>query len=98
MAGAEWTSRARRSMQEIARYIARESGRPKVAEKLSNAIRTKAEAYGRQPTMGSLHEGLPENFRYFIHKRYVIVYEALEDGILVHLIADSARDWIRLFH
>lgn len=48
--------------------------------------------------MGSLHEELSENFRNFVHKRYVIVYETLTDGILVHLVADSARDWTQMFH
>ena len=47
--------------------------------------------------MGSLHEDLPDGYRFFVHKRYVIVYEELEDGIIVQLVVDSARDWARLF-
>jgi len=98
MAGAEWTSRGRRSLDGVATYIAVEGGRPKSADKLVDAIYAKAESYGRQPTMGALHEDLPENFRYFVHKRYVIVYETLTDGILVHVVVDSARDWTQMFH
>lgn len=68
-----------------------------MADKLLDRIYEKSEAYGRQPSMGSLHEDLPEGYRFFVHKRYVIVYEELEDGIVVQLVVDSARDWTRLF-
>jgi plasmid stabilization system protein ParE len=97
MAQAVWNDSARRSLQAIATYVARQGGRPKVAEKLIQDVRRKAESHGRQPTMGSLHEDLPEGFRYFVHKRYLVIYEALDDGILVHLVVDSARDWARMF-
>lgn len=56
-----------------------------------------SESYARQSEMGSLHEDLPDGLRYFVHKRYVIIYEPLEDGIRIHLVVDSARDWTRLF-
>lgn len=38
MAGAEWTSRARRSFDGLETYIAVEGGRPKSADKLVDAI------------------------------------------------------------
>ena len=97
MAGVEWTPQARISLNEIAGYIAREAGRPKAAERIVRAIHAKSESYGRQPMMGSLHEELPEPLRFFLHKRYVVVYEPLYDGIRIHRVADSARDWTRIF-
>lgn len=47
--------------------------------------------------MGSLHDELPDGYRFCVYKRYVIVYEERDDGIIVQLVVDSARDWTRLF-
>jgi plasmid stabilization system protein ParE len=47
MAGVEWSDRARISLRGIANDIAREAGRPTVADKLVDAIHAKAEAHGR---------------------------------------------------
>jgi toxin ParE1/3/4 len=97
MAGVEWSDRARISLRGIANDIARDAARPAVADKLVDAIHAKAEAHGRQPGMGSWHKDLPETYRYFVHKRYVVIYEELDDGIRVLLVVDSARDWTRMF-
>ena len=97
MAGVEWSDNARISIRTIGAYIASECGRPEIADRLIDAIYDKGESYARQPEMGSLHEDLPDEFRYFVHKRYVIVYETLDDGIMVHLVIDSARNWTRMF-
>lgn len=97
MPGVQWSDRAHNSLRRIANYVAREAGRPLVADRLVDAIHAKAEAHGRQPGMGSLHKDLPESYRYFVHKRYVVIYETADDGIRVLLVVDSARDWTRLF-
>lgn len=97
MAQVEWTRKGRMTLDRITEFIARDAGRPAVAEKLVRAIHKKCKSHARQPTMGTLHDELPDGFRYFVHKRYVIVYEPLDDGITVHLVVDSARDWTRFF-
>jgi plasmid stabilization system protein ParE len=97
MAGVKWTPKARIALQEIAGYIARQSGHPGVADKFVDAIHKKSGSYGRQPMMGSIHEELPDVFRYFTHSRHVIIYEKRADGIVIHLVIDSAREWTRLF-
>lgn len=97
MTGVKWTPKARISLQEVASYIARQSGDPDVADRLVDAIHDKSSSYGRQPMMGSIHEELPDGFRFFTHKRYVVIYETKGDGIVIHLVIDSARDWTRIF-
>ncbi len=92
----EWTPNARRSLKQIAKYIARQDRRPSVADKLVDEIDAKCRQYSLSPGMGSFDNALPVGFRFFTHKRYVIVFEPLESGIRVHLVVDSARDWPRL--
>ena len=97
MASVEWSPTARRDLREIVTYISRFGHGSQIADKLAAAIDEKAWSYGRQPEMGSLHEELPDGFRSFMHTRYVGVYEVIEDGVTVHRVIDSARDFIRVF-
>jgi plasmid stabilization system protein ParE len=96
-ANVEWTPKARQALQEIAKYIARKDHRPRVADELVDDIHAKCQQYARSPSIGSQHEVLPDGFRFFVHKRYVIVFERCVDGIRIHLVVDSARDWPHLF-
>ena len=47
--------------------------------------------------MGTARPDLGEDLRVFSHKRYVIVYRALADGIEVLRVVDGARDYPSLF-
>lgn len=93
----QWTPKATHALKEIAKYIARQDHRPRVADELVDDIHAKCYRYARSPEIGAQHEALPAGFRFFVHKRYVIVFESCGDGIRVHLVVDSARDWPHLF-
>jgi plasmid stabilization system protein ParE len=92
-----WTPQARQELKEVAKYIARQDNRPRVASKLVDDVRDKLELYAQQPGMGTWHSELPTGFRYFAHKRYIIIYQPRDDGIIVHGVVDGAREWTRLF-
>jgi plasmid stabilization system protein ParE len=47
--------------------------------------------------MGTARPDLGGDLRVFSHKRYVIVYRALADGIEVLRVVDGARDYPSLF-
>ena len=97
MSRVQWTPVAERDLDDIFDYIAEISHRPQTAAQILRDINEKATQYARQSGMGSRRSDLPEHFRFFVHKRYVVVYEPLDDGIRVHGVVDGARDWPRLF-
>ncbi len=92
-----WTPQARQELKEIAKYIARQDHRPTVAAKLVDDVRDKLKLYARQPDMGTPHSELPVGFRYIAHKRYIIVYQPRDDGMVVYGVVDGAREWTHLF-
>lgn len=97
MSTVDWTPKARQCLKEIAKYIAHKDHRPAVAEKLIDDIDAKCAQYAAQTEIGSSHDALPDGFKFFVHKRYVVIFERFDLGIRVHLVVDGARDWPRLF-
>lgn len=93
----EWTPRASRHLDEIFDYIAETRKRHSIASKLVRDINAKAKQYAHQPLMGTPRLDLGEDFRCFGHKRYVVVYIPLDDGIQVLAVIDGARDFRSLF-
>jgi plasmid stabilization system protein ParE len=92
-----WTPRARFHLKEIGRYIGRVEQRRSIAAKNLREIRDKCRLYSASPEAGAPAPYLGEDYRTFTHKRWVIVYRPLEDGILVAAVFDGARDFARLF-
>jgi plasmid stabilization system protein ParE len=94
---ARWTPEAATNLDEIVDYIDR-SGRPTVAERLAREIVDLCDRYARMPRAGPRHPELPDSFRVFAHKRWLVVYEPLDDdeGIVVHRVVDGTRDVGRL--
>lgn len=92
-----WTPRAEAELEDLAFYIAVRDTRPTVALKLIDEIVAKSQQYANQPLMGTIHSGLGSRFRILRHTRYVIVYEAIDEGIIVHRVVDGTRDFRRLF-
>lgn len=101
MARATWTSTAREDLKQIGRYIGRREGRTSVAAKILREIRTKcdnyAEAFARGSVLGSDAAEIGAGCRVFPHKRWVIVFESTDGGILVLRVLDGSRDFPRLF-
>ena len=97
MSRAEWTPDAKRDIDEIAYYIAIKDGRPQVARKNIEAIIAKAAAFADMPEAGQTHQALPKGSRYRRHKRWAIVYEQRDFGIVVTRVVDCSRDFPRLF-
>jgi toxin ParE1/3/4 len=97
MSSVLWTPRAEADLDDIAFYIAIRDARPTVAVQLIDEIVAKVQQYANQPLMGTIHSSLSNRFRIFGHTRYVIVYEPVDDGIIVHRVVDGTRDFRRLF-
>ena len=101
MAKASWTSIARHDLKEIGRYIGQHEKRPSVAAKILREIKSKcddySDAFARGSVLGSDASELGEACRVFPHKRWVIVFEAADGGILVLRVLDGSRDFRRLF-
>ncbi len=91
------TPTAARDLDEIFDYIAIEGGRPTTAEKLIRDIGAKCQIYAAQPGTGTARPDLGEDLRVFPHKRYVIVFRPLADGIEVIRVVGGARDYPHLF-
>lgn len=86
------TRQARRSLREIGRYIAEQSGSLTIAEKFLDRIADKAARYAGAPMLGDSRDDLGPNVRCFYVKRYVVLYLPRSDGILILLVIHSARD------
>ncbi len=90
---AKWTSQAESDLEEIAFYIAIDDKRPAVADQIVNERYAQAALYATQPNMGSDAAELGENLRTFPHKRWLVIYEPIENGIRVRTVVDAARDY-----
>lgn len=99
---AEWSRDARRDLLDIYEFIATERQERAAARRLIHAIREKADAYARQPGMGTIHDeveipGVGGPVRSFRVKTYLAYYLELPDGILVLRVAHGRRDSASLF-
>ena len=97
MARTIWTPIAETHLEEIVYHIAISGGRPVTAEKIAREIHDKCDLYARNPLLGEARPDLGENYRIFSHKRWVIIYLPIEDGIVVEAVFDGSRDYPRLF-
>ena len=91
------TEAAENDLQEIAYYIAVKDRRPLTAERIVDEILSKCRRYADSPEIGTSADHLGVNYRFFAHKRWVVVYRPVSEGILVLRIVDGARDFSKLF-
>ena len=87
------TPEAERDLREIAFYIGKTQHRPLAAENLLREIDAKLRLYAGQPLSGARRSDLDEDARIFVHKRHIIVYRPLDDGIEVMRVLDGSRDF-----
>ena len=97
MARVEWTHLAEMELYEIAEYIGEQQKRPAIAEKFIRDVFKKCSLYAENPLLGEARPDLGETIRYLRHKRWLIAYEPIRDGIRIVRVVDATRDYPRLF-
>jgi len=98
---AKWTSLAREDLKQIGLYMGRDKHRPSVAAAVLHEIKTKCDeysaAFAEGSVLGTEASQLGQGCRIFSHKRWVIVFEPIKNGIEVLRVLDGSRDYPRLF-
>lgn len=82
MGAAHWTPVAESELSEIAYWIAVEDARPATARAIVEEIRDKADWYADSPGLGQRNADFPEQWLWFRHKRWVVVYQPTEQGLM----------------
>lgn len=97
-----WSEPAEEDLRDIFHYIGIERQSIDAARRLVRSIRDKAEAYARQPGMGTLHEeieipGEAGPVRSFCVKSYLAFYLETPSSIFVLRVIHGRRDFPSLF-
>lgn len=91
----------RRDIDNIYDYIARRDRRPATADmvvaELMETCKSYADAFAAGSVIGTARSDLGDSHRVFTHKRWVVVFRPIEDGIEVLRVLDGSRDYPRLF-
>jgi toxin ParE1/3/4 len=90
MAEVLWDIDAESDLREIWGYIASDSST--AADRLLDAIFSKAELMATQPELGQLRPELAPGLRSFLVGNYVVFYRPWADGIVVARVIHGARD------
>lgn len=102
MADLQWTADARNDVDDVYDYIARRDRRPATADRviadLISACESLADFYSSGSTIGTARPDLRENIRLFTHKRWVIAFTPIDNGIEVQRVIDGSRDFSRIFN
>ena len=91
------TEAAEQDLSEIAWYIAVHEARPTVAFKIIDEIIAKCDLHAENPLLGTPKPEFGEKYRVFSHKRWVIIFRPIHEGIEVMRIVDGSREYSRLF-
>lgn len=101
MSHAEWTAPAESDVEDIYGWIAIRDGRTLTAKKVLRELRRAcdeyAEAFASGSILGTARHDLGEFFRVFTHKRWVVIFRPLHDGIEVLRVLDGSQDFSRIF-
>ena len=97
MSSAIWTPLAKRELDDILYHIAVEDRRPETGERIYFEIRDAVNDYVRIGYPKRRHPALPDHWSYLMHKRWLIAFEPLADGIIVHRVVDASRDLHKQF-
>ena len=87
-----WSPQAESEFEEIIYYIRERDGRPETASRIAWEIALSVESYSTPTSRGHTHPDAPEGWYYFRHKRWLIFYQPISDGIEVMRIIDGSRD------
>lgn len=92
MATVIWTPLAEAELEDILYYIGVECLRPMTAERIGIEIRDAVDNHLRIGCPIRRHPNLPEHWSYLKHKRWLIAFEQVADGIVVRRIVDAVRN------
>jgi len=96
MAKANWTIQANLDLEEIVFYLGVEQDRRSTARKIAREIRDKCEVHAISPLLGTARADLGEGLRIFSHKRWVVVFRPVAEGIEVLRVVDGSRNYHQL--
>ena len=95
------TELARDDVDGIYDYIGEQERRPATADKvvteIIDACWSYAASFAAGSVLGSARDDLGESYRVFTHKRWVVVFRPIENGIEVLRVVDGSRDYGQLF-
>ena len=87
-----WTPVAESDLDDILFYIAFVDRRPATSERIYFEIRSKVAEQAERPLTGHRHGDAPEGWLYLKHKRWLVFYQPLDDGLEVMRVVDGVRD------
>jgi len=97
MSRVTWTRAGEADLEEIILFIDEQAGRRSVAQEIYFEIVEKCRLYAKEPMLGQAYPELGENYRGFVHKRWLVVYQARGYGIEVFAVLDTSRDFASYF-
>ena len=101
MARLVWAFHAKQDVDGIYDFIAHTDRRPLTADNVVRELALQCESYATAfadgNLIGTLRSDLGEQVRVFTHKRWLVVFRPIQDGIEVLRVVDGARDFSRLF-
>jgi len=92
-----WSPRASDDVENILYYIRTTSGRPLTAQRIGEEFVELAERVADSAYPGFRHPFAPPEWQYVRHKRWLIFFQRLRQGVEVMRVVDAARDLPRLF-
>lgn len=95
MSRCRFSPEARRDLQEIHDYIARDN--PAAARGFIGFLEEKCDKLASAPEMGERREDLAAGLRCFSAGRYAIFYRFAEGGVEIVRVVSGARDFDALF-
>jgi len=100
MPNAKLAQQVEEDLRAIFRHIAIIDKRPETARKVVHEIRQHcrkyADAFAAGNVIGTDRSDIGEGYRTFSHQRWVILFRAIEKGILVIAVVDGSRDYDKL--
>jgi toxin ParE1/3/4 len=101
MSTATWTPTSETDLEDIYAHIAFVHGRRQTAKNILREIREECDKYASAIAsgfiIGTARPDLGESYRVFTHKRWVVVFRPIQDGIEIIRVVDGSRDFRRIF-
>ena len=67
------------------------------AHRIYDEIKAKTFDYASRPLLGEANPNLGEGFRFFPHKRWVVIYQPRDYGLEVFAVLDGSREYESIF-
>lgn len=87
-----WAPKAEQDFEDVIYYLRVTAERPLTAHRIAEEIRTIVDQCADMPESGARHPATLPAWRYVRHKRWLIFYKPLQDGIEVMRVIDGSRD------